>query len=247
MAKVNGTAPAVHTDELWGGPRWIENAGHVPVWVETKQEYWALLNKTGHRMKGQQESSTGPQRDPADLPKAAPMAAADLSPLSYDEATLFFASGAVWKNLGLREALACEICFGLGRHPGMRVIQGSNSIGVRCRCGERSYIGPRGTTDLPTRLANTTRVLGDSTSGLLYDAHGQPAKLPTILLLPEETKILQQYQRVLRARRWDPRVFCIGCWNGRTTEGNQAALSITQNAVTITCRCRIRISGPSSY
>jgi|SRR5215831_5309660 len=236
-------APAVHTDALWDGPRWIEHTGNTPVYVETKSEYWDLLNRTGHRMKGQQESSTGPERDPSDIQRdVIPESTPVVHPLSYDEATLFFASGVVWNNLGLREALSCEICFALGRHPGMRVIVGSASISVRCRCGDRNYVGPRGTTDLPTKLANTARVLGDSGTGLIFDANGQPANLPTIRLLPEETKILQQYQRMLNARRIEPRVFCVGCWNGRTTEGHQAELSITSNGVIVTCRCRLRVS-----
>jgi len=243
-AKANGVAaPAVHSDELWGGPRWIEHAGPEPVYVRTKQEYWDLLNRTGHRMKGQQESTTGPTRDPHDIQTfTPPPPAAHLEPLSYDEATLFFASGAVWRNLGLREALSCEVCFALGRHPGMRVIVGSNSVMVQCRCGLRNYVGPRGTTDLPNRLANTARVLGDRSTGLLYDANNQPVRVATIRLLPEETKIVQQYQRVLSSRRWELRLFCAACWTGRTTAGHEAQTSITAERVIITCHCRVRIS-----
>jgi hypothetical protein len=44
-------------------PQFIKNATGQPVWVETKQDYWNLLNRTGWIMADQQESTTGPVQE----------------------------------------------------------------------------------------------------------------------------------------------------------------------------------------
>ena len=44
-------SPEVIDDTLPGGPRWIENLGHDPVWVETKTQFQAELDKRNVRVK----------------------------------------------------------------------------------------------------------------------------------------------------------------------------------------------------
>ena len=44
-------SPDVIDDTLPGGPRWIENLGHDPVWVETKTQLQAELDKRNVRLK----------------------------------------------------------------------------------------------------------------------------------------------------------------------------------------------------
>ncbi|RPJ82872.1 MAG: hypothetical protein EHM13_08350, partial [Acidobacteria bacterium] len=61
---------AIHGDELWGGPRFIENAESEPVYVETQAQYWELLRKNGLRMRDQQESTTG---DGPPVPRPTPI------------------------------------------------------------------------------------------------------------------------------------------------------------------------------
>jgi len=230
-------APAVHSDELWGGPRDIENAGHEPVHVETKKEYWDLLNRRGLRMKDQQESSTGPERDTLEPLTPSLPPTLQLEPLSYEEAQIFYGTHRVNQNLGLLETLDCDLCFALGRHSGVRTVCRPALVRIECRCGVRDYIGPVGTDG--NIVLNPARTLADRTKGLLFDEHGQPASLPTVLMSRDEAQILRQYARFLHDRRLSVSYYCRGCWNGRTT-ADPLMVKISPGQVVFTCRCRIR-------
>jgi len=237
MSDDKTNAPAVHSDELWGGPRFIENAGHEPVWVETKEEYWDLLNRRGLRMKDQQESSTGPERETLEprRPELQPMPL--VHALSYDDAQVFNAANRVNQQLGLLETLDCDICFALGRHPGVRSICKPALVRIECRCGSREYIGPVGTD--AALVFNQARTLAERTSGHLFGPNGETVQTPAVLMTREEAQALRQYATFLRARRLSTKYFCRGCWSGRVTEEG-LMVKISPHQIVLPCRCRIR-------
>jgi len=235
--KTPNGSPAIISDELWGGPRFIENAGHEPVYVETKKEYWDLLNRRGLRMKDQQESTTGPEREVLEPTGVTVQPVPHLDPFSYDEATLVHGADRVNRNLGLVETIDCDICFALGRHSGTRIVCRPTLVRVECRCGSREYIGPVGTDGAV--VWNAARTLADRTTGGLFDGHGEYAALPTILIQSEEATILRQYTRMLAGRRLTAGYFCRGCWDGRPT-ATKLRVKISRDEIVMACSCRLR-------
>src|SRR5690348_15620632 len=163
-AQVSTTAPALQTSELWGGPRWIENATSEPVYVTTKEEYWALLNARGLRMKHQQESSTGPAQNIIDEVNAALPKPRIVPRLTQEEAHIYGAIFAVKRRLGIKETLWCKECFRRNTHHGVRLLLRTDLVRVMCRCGIADYQPPTGTTDLVLRtLPNIAHVETDKT------------------------------------------------------------------------------------
>ncbi len=244
-----GASPAVHSDVLWDGPRWIENATEEPVWVETKQEYWNLLNRTGFKMKDQQESRTGPERDPIDWispAKAHEPATPNqvLTPFTPGEAETIYAEDAILKRYGLKEALYCETCAHEDRPHGCRVEISNARITVFCRCGTRSFSGPKGTTDLPTSLSHIGRSLNDVQSdGHLFTADGQEVPLQVEWLHPEETKVIQAYFRLMRRYNYAPFFQCSTCHAGMPIRPDTTLqVSVSHDRVALMCHCHILAS-----
>lgn len=233
-------APAVHDSELWDGPKFIENASAEPVWVETKQAYWDLLNQTGFRMKDQQESRTGPEQAPTPWvppdPVQDPICPKDFTP---EEANILYAYKAVLQTYELLETLWCEACFRRGDRHGVRANVGDN-IRFQCRCGTYGYRPPVGTTDTLTSLPNRARVLGDTTTGTLQSAEGQTT-VPTDLLSDEDALIIRAYVGgILIPRNLETLLFCRRCFTGRVSNDTAMNVCVTDEQVVLTCSCRIR-------
>lgn len=234
-------APAVHTDELWGGPRLIENATADPVPVATKAEYFKLLNSRGLRMKDQQESTTGPQVDPAVLKalEAPVKPSRAVPPMTQDEAHVHGAITAVWKRYGLLETLWCPTCFAHGEHHGVSLVVGSKGVAIRCRCGEATYVAPVGTTDLMlSRLANTTVVEVDRSRGGILTPNGVVA-VPVIELQAIEAVLIARWASYLKARQKEPRLFHKDCFVGNPSDEEAGiGLHISADRVILVCPCR---------
>ncbi len=231
-------SPAVHSDTLWDGARFIHNAGPEPIWVETKAQYWDLLNRMGFTMKDQQESTTGPERskDKWIAPAAShePIAPA---PLTADEAEILYAYQAVLKRYDLVEALACTRCFAAGRPHGMRAFVGPRRIRFECRCGVLEYRPEIGTTDQP-HFSQTSRGLGDRTTTDITDAFGR-RMLPTETLPREMAKALRQMAKLYTARDWDPSLYCRACWDGRALTDAAMQIGIGSERIALVCQCRV--------
>jgi hypothetical protein len=229
--------PAIHTDAMWdGGPQWVEHLGHEPVWVETKAQYFEELNKRGLRIKGMQESSTGPERlivDPTPPPPA------PIRDFAADEARTMRIAEVTLSRYGLLEALSCDRCFTLNQPDGTRVESSTSAMRVECRCGVRQYRAPAG-TDLGGSLASSTLTLADVTDGVAFTPDGQGKTLPTTLLTAEDARVLLAYVRVLRSHRLSARWFCRGCWDGRPIEGHDLQKALTDDKIVMVCQCRIR-------
>lgn len=237
-------AAALHTDELWGGPRFIENAQHQPVWCETKEQYWALLRANGVRMKDQQESTTGPGPDPEldTRPHVETLPPIVVRPLVKDEAHLVGAMTAIYRRYGLREAVFCADCFARERPHGCRMIVSDRRIEIQCRCGVAAYAAPTGTTDLVLRsLANMTHTENDKTIGTIMAANGLPEFRPVRLLHDGEAYIISEYFRLMTRRHKEPRLFHSGCAAGDPRhDDNPTALGVSINAseIVLVCRCQ---------
>lgn len=57
-------SPTVLSDELWGGPRFIENLAPEPVWVETKSQYRAACAAHGFENRVQHVPVPGSDTSP---------------------------------------------------------------------------------------------------------------------------------------------------------------------------------------
>jgi hypothetical protein len=230
------TAPAVHSDTMWGGPQWVEHLGHDPVWVETKAQYFDELNRRGLKFKHMQESTTGPERlivdpEPVGPPPIRSLTAADARLMRQAEYAL--------KRYALIEAVSCNRCFALSLHDGCRVMSGTNYMQVECRCGVRAYQGERG-VDLGGSAANTTTTLLDHTEGIAFSPDGDGHGLPTTLLDDQTAKLLTAYVRMLASHQLSVRWFCRGCWDGQPLDGHDCQKALTDEKVVLLCRCRIR-------
>ncbi len=234
-------APAMHGDTVWGGPRFIENASHEKVWVETKEEYWALMRKTGFRMKDQQESTTGDPTfasQPIEVPKE--LREVEVPPMSQSEAQLYGAITAVLKRYRLNETIWCSHCFTRHRHHGVRMRVHAREVSMECRCGKAAYVPPMGTTDtILETIANTSIVALDKQAGTVLTKLG-PEFRPSTTLQDAEASIIRSYTLALRKRGKEPRWFHHECYLGRPErEDNALAMSIGENDITLVCPCRI--------
>jgi hypothetical protein len=238
---MSDAAPAVHGDTLWGGPQWIHNATGEPVFVETKEEYFALLNRYGLRMKDQQESTTGPEQPKA--PQEVPVhlqPSPPVLPMSQDEAHVHGAMTAIFKRYGLIATVWCTHCFARNRWHGCRYRVTSRSVTLQCRCGAAQYIPPLGTTDLVLeRVSNAAVTLADRTIGSVVTDFGQELR-PTFLLHDMEALLIQRYAQALSKRGYEPRYHHIGCWSSDARrEEDACGLKIAEKEVIVICPCRL--------
>jgi hypothetical protein len=230
-------APAVHTSELWGGPRLVENATADPVQVDTKQQYWDLLNATGTRMKDQQESTTGPARPEPELPT--PLPPIVVPPLEQDEAQVFGAFEAILRRYRLIVSLWCEHCFARGRHHGVRYTVKPDRVALTCRCGTALYTPPRGTTDTILRTLHLSVTANDTTTGAILTAAG-PVPAPTILLHQMEDLLIRRWLVAMRRRGLEPRIFHHGpCHPSGSPVAEDEALAIhmSPEQLILVCQC----------
>lgn len=229
---------ALHSDELWGGPRWIENAGHEPVYVGTKKAYWKLLRRTGFRMHDQQESTTGETTEaPIEVPKE--LREPEVLPLTQQEAQVLGAMRAVFLRYGLIECVYCDDCFARHRAHGCRVIVNSREVSILCRCGKAAYHPPMGTTDtVLDTLSNTTITEMDKQPGTILTKVGE-LLVPSVTLPDMVADLIRAHVKNLRARNKEPRWFHTGCYEHRPeNEDNAVGMNIGKNDVNIVCQCR---------
>lgn len=57
-------SPTVFDDQLWGGPRWLENVAPQPIYCETKSEYRALLAAHGMAERVRHMPTPGSDKSP---------------------------------------------------------------------------------------------------------------------------------------------------------------------------------------
>lgn len=238
-------APAVIDDELWDGPRWINDVGPEPVYVRTKSEYWKLLRKHGLRMKGQQESTTGdgPKGEAFVTPKLDPVVV--VPPLTQEEAHLFGAMSAIFKKFGLKEVLTCNACLARNRNDGVRPTITNRRVVIECRCGIAEYVAPTGTTDLVLeKLANTAITQNDKVMGVVMTDAGHVNR-PTTLLHDMEALLIRRYVGVLHARSLEPHWFHEGggpgrgCWTRNPLNfTEEVAAKVTRRQVVLACKCQ---------
>lgn len=237
------SSPAVQSDEVWGGPRWIHNASAEPQWVETKEQYFALLDRFGLRMKDQQESTTGPAQPKE--PEAIPVhltPSPPVTPISMDEAQIYGAITAVHKRYGLVETVWCDHCFARNRWHACRVRVTAREVSIECRCGIARYVPPTGTTDLVlTKVANSAVTMNDTTTGSVVTPAG-PEFRPTSFLHDMEAILIRRYISALRMRGKEPRLFHIGCWSKDPTNEDEAiGMSVQRDKIVYICQCRTLI------
>jgi hypothetical protein len=237
--KAEAGAPAVHSDQVWGGPRFIHNATGEPVWVETQEEYWALLNREGLRMMDQQESTTGPEQ--LKTPEPTPvhqLPAPPVAPMSMDEAHIYGAITAVFQRYGIIETVWCDHCFVRNLHHGCEVRVSSREVVIRCRCGVARYKAPTGTTDMVLKRVTTASITqNDRTAGSIMTPAG-PEFRPTVLLHDMEAILIKRYVTALRTRGKEPRLFHKACWSGRPQDEDEAlAMSVTPQQIILICKC----------
>lgn len=240
------TTPAIHSDRLWDGPRWVENLDTAPVWVETKSQYFEELNKRGLRMKDQQESTTGPERElPAEV-KVWLQPSPPPDPLTKDEAHLMAAMIAVWKRHGLKHGEFCTTCFSRKRDDFIPVRITDKGVWAPCGCGSAEYHAPTGTTDLViTRFANApVRERDTAISSVIQgDIH---ATTTVTFLAPEEAEALRAYAKLAVRRQWELRVYCAHCWDGGLSADHAMGVKITDQEILLLCGCRMVMSRPVS-
>ncbi len=231
--------PAVHSDELWGGPRFIENASHEKVWVGTKKAYWKLLKQNGFRMKDQQESTTGDNVAPIAVPKE--LLEPEVAPMTQQEAQVYGAMRAVFKRYGIIEVVYCTDCFERHRAHGCRVIVNAKEVSMLCRCGKAEYHPPTGTTDtVLDTIANTAITELDKMPGTMMTKVGE-LLVPTLVLPDQVAELIRAHIKGLRLRNKEPRWFhggTSGCYLGRPeNEDNAMALNVGPNDINILCPC----------
>ena len=241
VPRLKPTAPAMHGDRLWETPssasgRFIENLDSEPVWVETKTQYFKELNKRGLRMKAQQESTTGPEREiPVPIPLAyQPTPPPD--PITMGEAHVFGAMRAFLLKHGITEATFCDRCDTRKREAGCNVVVHGRRVANTCRCGTAEYRSPVGTTDMILeRLANLTYTANDRVGGIISMPIGDRLT-PTTMLAAQEGTLLQQYFTILQRRELQPRWFCRACWDSRSlSEDDAMGLHVGPHNIHIVC------------
>jgi hypothetical protein len=232
------TTIAVHDDELWGGPRRIDGLAGRP-YVETKTQYWRLLNEAGVHMQDQQESVTGPAREPVPHLGLELEPEPVVAPMTQEEAHVFGAVTAIWNRYELKESIWCDDCFARGRYAACRMQVSTKQVLLQCRCGIARYVPPVGTTDLVlSQLPTIGGVRPDLTSGSVMTEAG-PVYRPTAVLHDMEALILHRYLRALVARHKEPRLFHRACWSGNPLAEDQAvAIAASPEQLVLTCACR---------
>jgi hypothetical protein len=246
-------APAVFSDALWDRSKLpngeLTNLDVTPIDARTmtKREYFALLHARGLRMKDQAESSTGPEVDLEALAtaEAAKVAAAHIvvppPPFNAHSARILQAHEAVLARYGLIETLGCDVCWAANRPSGCKTRIDDKGVRIECRCGVRDYRAPTGTTDQTQTFTGPT----ETTSGMLFDAHGQPTARPTILITRQHADIIRAYKGVLHRYQLSRSLFCRICYGGRITHDTAILESVTADQVVYVCACRLRFAQTS--
>ena len=235
-----GDTPAVHSDELWGGPRFIKNAQAEPVYVETKEQYWELLRKNGLRMQDQQESTTGDGPGPDPVIHVHETPHPPVLPLTTHEAEVFGAMTAVLLRYALIESLWCTHCFARRQPHGCRVLVDRNRVAIECRGGVATWAAPVGEPNPILRvLANSAASpVMDAAPGTIVTPAG-PVARPARLLLDVEATIMRAYFRVLKSRGIEPRWHHRDCWRGNPWLDDDAlAIYVDADQVVAVCACR---------
>ena len=233
-------APAIHSDTLWDGPRWVHHATEKPVWCETKQQYWDLLAKNGFRMADMAESSVQssvPQKDveiplefqPAPIPQQ----------MAKGEAHLWAAASAVFHGRDLMAFFSCTACFARKKFHYCEVVMQPSQIRVTCKCGSFGYRPPTGTTDLfLSKLQNIGIKSEAPTVGTLVSAAGERL-VPTVLLTDQEAAIIKAFAKTLMGRDLVLHPFHRTCFAGDPTDdSNEVGMQVTHNDVVFVCACR---------
>jgi hypothetical protein len=233
-------APAIHTEELWDGPRFVRNAEEKPVWVETKTQYWDLIAKNNFRMADQAESHVK-----SDVQPVAPEMPVEFTPppvqapMTQGEAHLFAAASAVFNGRDLIVVFSCNACFVRKRFHWCEVTMKPTRVAMKCHCGEFGYTPPVGTTDLfMAKLKNIALRSEMPTTGSIITPQGE-RMLPTAILTNEEAAIIKAFAKTLQQRDLVVHPFCKTCFAGDPTdETNEMAMMISPNDIGLFCQCR---------
>jgi hypothetical protein len=161
-------------------------------------------------------------------------------PFNQHSAEILQAHEAVLARYGLIETLGCDTCWEANRPSGCKTRIDAAGVRIECRCGVREYRAPVGTTDQTRTFAKPIET--DKTSGMLFDAHGQPTAMPTILLDRRDTDIIRAYRALLHRYHLSRTLFCRLCWGGRPSQASALLESVTPDQVVYVCQCRIRFA-----
>jgi hypothetical protein len=220
----------------------MENIDGQPIWVESKTQYFEELNKRGLRMKDQQESTTGPEREIVPEIPAEFLSSPPPDPLTQAEALIFGAMRPFLAKHGITEAMWCNRCEVRKRDSGCRVRVTSTSVAYECRCGKTEYRPPTGTTDtVLAELGGLRFTSADRMTGSISTPVGD-VLVPTIALSDVEGSLLVSYFRMMARRELEPRWFCRTCWDGASlSEDDSMAINARSNVIQIICpkHCRM--------
>ena len=81
------------------------------------------------------------------------------------------------------------------------------------------------------------RTNSNVTEGVILDANGQPATMPTVLLTSEEAALLRLYKRFLHSHGLREALYCNTCYQGAQHDGMEA--HVTDSEVFFRCRHRL--------
>ena len=229
---------AVHDDRMWNGAQYVDGLPGRP-YVETKSQYFELLNAAGLRIKDQQESTTGPKLAAPTHLQTLTLPDIVVPPMTQEEAHVHGAVTAIFKHHDLVETLWCEDCFQRNRYHGVRMQVRPHRVLIECRCGHAIYTPPVGTTDLVLNtLPNIARTSSDEIGGTVLTPTG-PVLRPTTLLHDMEALLLRRYFAALRARHKEARLFHRECFHGNPLSDTLAlAIALTPERLLLICPCR---------
>ena len=85
----------------------------------------------------------------------------------------------------------------------------------------------------------------DVTEGVIYDAHGEPATRPTVILTAEEAALLRLYKKFLHSHGIREANFCNTCFSGDLSDGMR--VHVTDQDILFECRHRMLYYRGQSY
>ena len=84
----------------------------------------------------------------------------------------------------------------------------------------------------------------ERTTGLIVGPDGAPLQVPTLLLSPEDARLLRLYKKFLLRYGLKEALYCDSCWDHNLSHGTES--HVTDNEIVIRCRCSLRFyQGPS--
>lgn len=235
-------AAAVHTDTIWGGPRWVHHATEKPVWCETKEDYWRLLSTHGFQMHDQAESTTKFEhlREAAPIPKEFTPSPVR-QPMSMGEAHLWACADAVFQARDFHcVVLTCLECYTRNRFEWCQIEKTAKRIAITCKCGTFGYTPPMGTTDFGGKIPTLALKSEAPTIATLMSPDGSQNVVPAEMLSDTEALILKAWVKMLRGRELEPHIYHIGCFNGDPQDvSNEVGMKVSHDEIVLICPCKL--------